>query len=203
MATSARYAIAGSGNIGTALAHLFARAGIEVSIANTRGPDSLRRLTETLGSGIHAVTLDEALASDVIFMAIPFAAVGQFGKSLPDWTGKTVIDTTNAHYAPGAAELLEGRLSSEYAAEQLPGATVVKAFNQLPAGTLAAELDPAVGKRVVFIATDTPEAGDRIARLVADLGLAAVQLGRIDEGGRLIEAPHALVLRNLIERPLS
>jgi hypothetical protein len=59
-----------------------------------------------------------------------------------------------------------------------------------------------VGRRVIFIATDVPAAGDRIAGLVEDLGLAAVQLGRIDEGGRLIQAPNALVLRNLIEQPL-
>jgi 8-hydroxy-5-deazaflavin:NADPH oxidoreductase len=31
-------------------------------------------------------------------------------KSRPDWTGKTVVDTTNAHYAPGSAEVLRGRL---------------------------------------------------------------------------------------------
>jgi len=193
-----RHAIVGSGNIGSALARLFTRAGIEVSIANTRGPESLG----PLGSGVRAVPLEEALKSDVIFMAIPFSAVEQFGKSLPDWTGKTVIDTTNAHYAPNSAEILQGRLSAHYAAEKLPGADIVKAFNQLPANTLAAELDPEVGRRVIFIATDSPEAGERVAELVDDLGLAAVQLGRIDEGGRLIQAPNALVLRNLIERPL-
>jgi predicted dinucleotide-binding enzyme len=198
MTTPTRHAIVGSGNIGTALARLFARAGIEVSIANTRGPQSI----PTLGAGVHAVTLDEALDSDVIVMAIPFPAVAQFGKLRPDWTGKTVVDTTNAHYAPGSAEILRGRLSTDYAAEQLPRAEVVKAFNQLPANTLAAELEPELGRRVIFIATDSPKAGDRIAELVADLGLAAVQLGRIDEGGRLIQAPNALVLRNLIERPL-
>jgi predicted dinucleotide-binding enzyme len=202
MTTPTRHAIVGSGNIGSALARLFARAGIEVSIANTRGPDSLRELTESLGPGVRAVPLDEALNSDVIFMAIPFPAVGQFGKSLPDWTGKTVVDTTNAHYAPHSGDILQGRLSTQYAAEQLPGADVVKAFNQLPANTLATELDPEMGRRVIFVATDMPEAGDRIAQLVGDLGMAAVQLGRIDEGGRLIQAPNALVLRNLIERPL-
>ena len=191
-------AIIGSGNIGSALARLFARAGLEVGIANTRGPESIT----SLGSGVHALTLEEALESDVIFMAIPFGAVEQFGKSRPGWTGKTVIDTTNAHYAPGSADILRGRLSSQYAAEKLPGAEVVKAFNQLPANTLAAELDPGQGRRVIFIATDSPAAGDRIASLVGDLGLAAVQLGRIDEGGRLIQAPNALVLRNLIEQPL-
>lgn len=202
MRTPTRHAIVGSGNIGSALARLFDRAGIEVSIANTRGPESIRQLAGSLGPGIHAVPLETALESDVIFMAIPFAAVEQFGKSLPDWTGKTVVDTTNAHYGSNSTETLHGRPSAQYSADQLPGAHVVKAFNQLPANTLAAELDPEVGRRVVFIATDSADAGESIADLAGDLGLAAVQLGRIDEGGRLIEAPNALVLRNLIERPL-
>ena len=152
---------------------------------------------------MRAVTLEEALDSDVILLAIPFPAVEQFGKSRADWTGKTVVDTTNAHYTPGASEVLQGRLSSHYVGEQLPGAVVVKAFNQLPANVLAAEVDPGPGRRVVFIATDTPEAGDQIDKLTSDLGLAAIQLGRIDEGGRLIQAPNALVLHNFIERPLG
>jgi predicted dinucleotide-binding enzyme len=135
-------------------------------------------------------------------MAIPFGAIEHFGTSLPDWTGKTVVDTTNAHYTPNSADVLQGRLSSQYTAEHLPGADIVKAFNQLPANTLAAELDPELGRRVIFIATDSPPAGDQIAELVAALGLAAVQLGRINEGGALIQAPNALVLRNLIEQPL-
>jgi predicted dinucleotide-binding enzyme len=202
MSTPTRPAIVGSGNIGSALARLFARAGIQVSISNTRGPESIRPLAASLGAGVHAVGLDEALESDLIFMAIPFPAIEGFGKSRSDWTGKTVVDTTNAHYAQGSAEIRQGRSAAEYTAEQLPGADVVKAFNQLPADTLAAELDPELGRRVIFIATDRPEAGDRIADLVADLGLAAVQLGRLDEGGRLIEVPNALVLRNLVERPL-
>jgi hypothetical protein len=63
-------------------------------------------------------------------------------------------------------------------------------------------LDPSTDRRAIFIATDTPDAGDRIAGLVGDLGLAAVQLGRVGQGGLLIEAPNALVLRNLIEQPL-
>ena len=49
------YAIVGSGNIGTALARLFARAGIAVDIANTRGPESLRELTGTLGPAVRAL----------------------------------------------------------------------------------------------------------------------------------------------------
>lgn len=139
-----------------------------------------------LGSGVHAVAMQQALDSDVILMAIPFAAVSEFGKSRTDWTGKIVVDTSNPHYMPNWEEVVQGRPSARYTAEQLPGADIVKAFNQLPANTLAAELDPEVGRRVIFVATDSPEAGDRIAELVGDLGLAAVQLGRLDEGGLLI-----------------
>ena len=202
MATSTRYAIAGSGKVGSALARLFARAGIEVSIANTRGPQSISQFAASLGSGVRAVSIEEALDSDVIFMAVRFLAVEQFGKSLPDWTGKIVVDTTNSFLVPSAPGILQGRLSTHYAAEHLPGAEVVKAFNQLPAHILAADVDPALGRRVIFIASDSPDAADRIAGLVGDLGLAAVQLGRIGEGGRLIQAQNALTLRNLFERPL-
>ena len=108
MTTPTRPAIVGSGNIGSALARLFARAGIEVSIANTRGPESISELASSIGSGVHAVAVEEALGSDVIFVAIPFGAVEQFGKSLPDWTGKTVVDTTNSHYTPNREAILNG-----------------------------------------------------------------------------------------------
>jgi len=201
MNTSTRYAIVGSGRIGTSLARLFSRAGIEAGIANTRGPESLRELAATLGSPIQPVSMTDALSSDVIFLAIPFPAVERVGSLLPSWTGKIVVDATNAHYAPGD-DVLKGRASAHYTAEKFPGAAVVKAFNQLPAELLAAKLDPGIGKRVVFIAADVPEAGDRIAELAGELGLAAVQVGAIDKGGRLIEVPGPLVLRNLVERPL-
>ncbi len=41
-----KYAIIGSGKIGTALARTFARKNIEVAIANSRGPATLASLTE-------------------------------------------------------------------------------------------------------------------------------------------------------------
>jgi 8-hydroxy-5-deazaflavin:NADPH oxidoreductase len=44
-----KYAIIGSGKIGTALARTFARKHIEVAIANTHGPETLASLTVELG----------------------------------------------------------------------------------------------------------------------------------------------------------
>jgi 8-hydroxy-5-deazaflavin:NADPH oxidoreductase len=204
MSTDTRYAIIGSGNIGSALARLFGRAGLEVRIANTRGPDTISELAASAGPSVLPVSLAEALVCDVIFLGIPLPAVEQFGKELHDWTGKTIVDATNAHYAPEDAErILNGRLSSHYVADLLPGARVVKAFNQLPAQVLAATVPPAHGRRVVFISSDSPESSAHIAQLAETLGLSPVQLGRIDEGGRLIELPNALVLRNFTEQPLS
>ena len=204
MVTDTSYAIIGSGNIGSALARLFGRAGVEVRIANTRGPATITELAASAGPSVLPVLLADALARDVIFLAIPFTAVEQLGKELPDWTGKTVVDATNAHYAPDAAkDILKGRPSSHYVAEVLPGAWVVKAFNQLPAQTLAAPVPPSPGRRVVFISSDFPESSGQIAQLADALGLSAVELGRIGEGGRLIEVPNALVLRNFTEQPLT
>ncbi|MET0494268.1 MAG: hypothetical protein ABW000_14170 [Actinoplanes sp.] len=65
-------------------------------------------------------------------MAIPFLAVEQFGKLRPDWTGKTVVDTTNAYYAPGSTEILQGRPSAQYNAELLPHALVLRNFIERP-----------------------------------------------------------------------
>lgn len=204
MLTETPYAIVGTGNIGSALARLFGRAGLGVRIANTRGPRTISELAASAGPSVLPMSLADALARDVIFLAIPFTAVEQFGKELPDWTGKTIVDATNAHYAPNAAkDILKGRLSSHYVAEVLPGARVVKAFNQLPAQTLAAPVPPAQGRRVVFISSDFPESSAQVAQLADALGLSAVELGRIGEGGRLIEVPNALVLRNLTEQPLT
>ncbi|MBU2663916.1 hypothetical protein KOI35_10485 [Actinoplanes bogorensis] len=49
----------------------------------------------------------------------------------------------------------------------------------------------------------TGNVGSALAELFAraglDVRLAPVRLGRIDEGGRLIEAPGPHVLRNLVE----
>ncbi len=195
------YAIIGSGKVGSALAHLFTRAGIAVSIANTRGPEAIRPLVETLGDTVTAATVEDALDADVIFLAIPFVAVEAFARVRADWTGKIVVDATNAYGV--SPEVMAGRLSSDIVARAVPGASVVKAFNQLPAGVLARDPAQDGGRRVVFISSNEDEASATIKGLVEQLGFSPILVGRIDEGGRLLHIPGPLVLHNLVEHPLK
>lgn len=196
-----KYAIIGSGKVGSALAHLFTRAGVAVSIANTRGPETLRPLVETLGGKVTASTVEDALNADVIFLAIPFVAVETFARVRADWTGKIVVDATNAYGV--SPEVMAGRLSSDIVARALPGASVVKAFNQLPAGVLARDPAQDGGRRVVFVSSNEDEASATIKGLAEQLGFSPILVGRIDQGGRLLHIPGALVLHNLVEHPLK
>lgn len=195
------YAIIGTGNVGSALARLFARAGITVSIANRQGPDTIRPLVEELGGTVTARTLEDALAAAVVFLAIPFVAVEEFARTLADWTGKTVIDATNAYGVP--PDVMAGRLSSDIVAKAVPGASVVKAFNQLPAGVLARDPSQDGGRRVVFVASNDDKAAATVKALAEQLGFSPILVGRIDEGGRLLHIPGPLVLHNLVEHPLK
>lgn len=195
------YAIIGTGNVGSSLARLFTRAGIAVSIANTRGPETIRPLVEELGDTVTARTPEDALAADVVLLAIPFVAAEKFAQIRSDWTGKIVVDATNAHGV--SPEVMAGRLSSDIVAKAVPGASVVKAFNQLPAGVLARDPSQDGGRRVVFVASNDDKAGTAIKALAEQLGFSPILVGRIDEGGRLLHIPGPLVLHNLVEHPLK
>ena len=52
--------IIGSGNIGATTARLFAGAGHEVTIANSRGPESLTELVQDIGPQARAGTVEDA-----------------------------------------------------------------------------------------------------------------------------------------------
>ena len=59
--------IIGSGAIGTAFARTLSRAGIEATISNSRGPESLKELVSQLGPSIRAGTREEAARAGTVF----------------------------------------------------------------------------------------------------------------------------------------
>jgi 8-hydroxy-5-deazaflavin:NADPH oxidoreductase len=180
------YAIIGFGAVGQALAGMFARKGIEVAVASRRAPEALEARAKAIGPTIVPKTLEDALEADVILLAVPFWQHREVAKALTSWQGKTVIDVTNAYGVP--VEDLGGLPSSAAIAKAVPGARLVKAFNHLAAATLAA--DPAVrgGRRVIFVSSDDEAAAAPVRALAEQLGFAPVWLGKLAEGGALVQA---------------
>ena len=183
---AASYAIIGFGKIGQALARAFARNGIEVSVATTRDPESFASDAAAIGPEIIPKTLAEAVKADVIFLAVHFESHPDVAKVLPTWQGKTIVDVTNAYGVP--PEKMEGLPSAKFVAQAFTGGKLVKCFNHLVAAIL--DQDPAVhgGRRVVFLASDDDGAAAEIGALAENLGFAPIKLGRLSEGGLLVQA---------------
>jgi predicted dinucleotide-binding enzyme len=167
------YAIVGFGAIGQALARMFARKGIEVAVASRHPPEALAPQANAIGPTIVPTTLSDALEADIVMLAVPYWQHREVAKARASWKGKIVIDVTNTLDDLGGVP---------------SGAQLVKAFNHLPARVLAE--DPAVkgGRRVVFLSSDDESATATVAALVEQLGYAPVNLGKIAEGGVLVQA---------------
>ena len=197
--------IIGAGNIGANAAKLFVKAGHEIAVANSRGAATLTDLVAELGENARALSIEEAANfGEIVFVSIPF---GKY-KTLPAdaFTGKIVIDSNN--YYPDRdgnfKELDEIKTtSSEMLAEHLRGARVVKAFNTIWFEHLKTQGDvnlPIEERRAIFIAGDDAEAKKTIARLIEEIGFAAVDTGDLRDGGAAQQPESAIYNRNLTGR---
>jgi predicted dinucleotide-binding enzyme len=197
--------IIGAGNIGATAAKLFAKAGHEVAISNSRGPESLRDVVAELGERARASTVEDAAKfGDVVLVSIPF---GKY-QSLPPapFHGKVVIDSNN--YYPERdghfAALDRGETtSSELLAEHLLGARIVKGFNTIWSEHLKTQGDtrlPLEDRRAIFIAGDDAEAKEIVAKLIEEIGFAAVDIGSLREGGARQQPGTAVYNRNITAR---
>ena len=178
----------GAGNIGSNIARLFVKAGLEVVLSNSRGPETLDELVGELGDNASAGTVEQARDfGDVVVVTIPF---GKY-KDLPveGWEGKVVIDTNN-YYPDRDGKIAEldnnSTTSSELLEQHLPGARIVKGFNTIWVEHLKSQGDtskPLDQRRAIFIAGDDSKAKETVAKLIEDIGFAAVDNGFLHEGG--------------------
>ena len=188
--------IIGAGRIGQAMARTALRAGRQVVIANSRGPQSLTSVVEALGDGVSAGTVKEAAAADIVVLAVMWPQVPQAVEGL-DWEGRIVIDPTN-DFDPGD---LDGRTSSELVTDLVAPARVVKAANTLGAAILASDPREAGGQRVIFLSGDDAEAKSEVVSLFEDAGFFVVDLGGLREGGQMQQVGAPLAGHNLIRLP--
>jgi 8-hydroxy-5-deazaflavin:NADPH oxidoreductase len=194
----------GSGPLTQALAHHLVAAQIPVLISNSRGPDSLTELVAELGDAAQAVTVEQAARADVVILALPFLRVPELADIVPDWRGRIVVDATNqfAEYAPvyrGYADLGD-ETGSEWVARHLPGATVIKAFNAMYASYLRADPRHDDGRQVVFYAGDDNTACADFDQLISGLGFAPVHVGRLRDGGKLMQLGGPLSTLHVIKQ---
>ena len=177
--------IVGFGAVGQALAKAFARKNIQVTVATSRSAEQIAPHARLIGPTVTASSLLDALKSPVVILALPFGLQDELAKAA-DWQGKIVIDATNAYGVP--TDELGGLPSSVVNTRALVGSRLVKAFNHLPARTLAEDPDVKGGRRVSFLSSDDDEAASQVATLVEQLGFAPVMLGKLTEGGLLVQA---------------
>jgi predicted dinucleotide-binding enzyme len=183
-----RIGIIGAGNIGGTLARHLVNLGHQVSIANSRGPDSLTALAAEIGATPAAV-VDAAKAAEIVIIAIPTKAVVDLPQRLfANVPSVVVIDTGNYH-----PELRDGRIDaidrgmpdSQWVAQRL-GRAVIKAFNTIVAKSLLTKGVPrgTMGRIALSVAGESSEAKSTVLRLVDDLGFDAVDGGDLDNSWR-------------------
>lgn len=178
--------IIGAGNVGGTLAHRLQQLGHQVTVANSRGPDSLTGLAAETGA-CAGTTEEAASAGEVVIVAVPLHAV----PDLPahPLAGKIVIDVSN--YYPqrdGHIASIDAKrvASSRWIADLFDGARLVKAFNTIYADHLRRLGRPASDPRRIAlpVAGDDAEAKQTVASLVDELGFDPVDAGSLDESWR-------------------
>jgi len=182
--------IIGAGGIGQAFAGQVVKAGYEVIVSNSRGPESLAAVVSQLGPRARAGTRQEAAQADVVVLSVNWEHVREALSGLPAWNGRILIDATNPVVQPGfrLAEL-HGSTSSEIVASLAPGARLVKASNTLLRAMLAADPSVAGGRRVLFMSGDDAAAKKDVTGILEKAGFATIDLGGLASGGRLQQFP--------------
>lgn len=181
--------IIGAGQIGGTLTRRLTQLGHQVSVANSRGPETLASLAKETGA--KAVTAAEAArAGEVVIVTIPLAKVRNLPKDLFAGVPKNVVVVDTGNYYPqqrdGRIEEIEaGTLESRWVEKQL-GRPVVKAFNNIYAKHLMENGKPAgsPGRIALPVAGDDERAKSVIIRLLDQLGFDGVDAGGLNQSWR-------------------
>jgi predicted dinucleotide-binding enzyme len=174
--------IIGTGRIGGALARHWIAAGHEVFVSS-RHPEELQALVAELGPHAHAGTpLEAATFGTVILVSVPYAAMPQIGADLrTPLAGKVILDTSNPNErrdGPMAVEA-QGKGAGIATAGYLHSRRIVRAFNCIPAATLAHDGNRQPERIAIPLGSDDSEGLKIAERLVRDAGFDPVVVGSL------------------------
>ena len=180
--------IIGAGHIGGTLTRRLAAVGHDVSVANSRGPETLADLARE--SGAKAVTVEEAArGKDVVIVTIPEKNIPGLPKGLFAGADRTVVVDTGNYYPrnrDGRIDAIEeGTTESRWVERQI-GHPVVKAFNNIYAQHLMERGKPkgAPGRIALPVAGDDARAKQVVIGLLDEIGFDGVDAGTLDESWR-------------------
>jgi predicted dinucleotide-binding enzyme len=176
--------IIGTGRIGGALARHWVNAGHEV-LMSSRHPEELEPLAKELGPRAHVGTPREAAEfGSVVLVSVPYGAMPQIGADFADeLAGKVIIDTSNPVERRDGAQALEWQRKGAglATAELLNSNRVVRAFNCIPAASLAGQANRQPDRIAIPIGGDDAAAIAIAERLIRDAGFDAVMVGSLAE----------------------
>lgn len=190
-----RIGIIGAGQMARALGGGWAAAGHEIAVG-ARTSARADEAVAAIGHGARAMTIaGTARFGQATLLALPVAALDDVVQEhRRTFTGRTLIDCTNA-FAPDAGGFtLSEPAVAERIAATAPGAHVVKAFNLLAAEVWAGPDRAFEGRTLtVPLCGDDADAVATVAGLAADLTLRPVHAGGLRQA-RYLEATSAFVV---------
>ena len=179
-----RIGIIGAGNIGGNLTRRLTALGHEVSVANSRGPETLASLAQETGA--KAVSVPEAVRDkDLIVVTIPEKNIPDLPTGLFDGLGPDVVVIDTGNYYPqqrdGRIEDIENGMPESRWVERQLGRPVIKAFNNILADSLAKRGNRSGnGKRVALsVAGDDAKSKQLVQDLIRELGFDAIDGGTL------------------------
>lgn len=181
--------IVGAGNIGGTLTRRLTSLGHDVSVANSRGPETLADIAAETGAS--AVPASHAARdADIVIVTVPQKSVPDLPEGLLDGAAAdvVVVDTGNSYPQQRAGriqEIEDGMTESRWVEQQL-GVSVVKAFNGIQAEHLLTLGRPSgtAGRIALPIAGDDAAAKAVVMDLVDALGFDPVDGGGLDDSWR-------------------
>ncbi|WP_281409549.1 NADPH-dependent F420 reductase [Rhizobium ruizarguesonis] len=187
--TKMKIGIVGAGNIGGALTRLFRAAGHEVTIANSRGPQSLADLSADTGARA-AVIEDAVRGQEVVVVALPMNKIPSLPRELFASTPADVVVVDTSNYYPQQRDgrldgIEDGSTESEWVEQHL-GRAVIKAFNTIEATHLQPGARPAgsTDRIALAVAVDDDRTKSKAMALIDEIGFDAVDAGTIAESWR-------------------
>ena len=180
--------IIGAGQIGGTLARRLTALGHKVSVANSRGPESLADLAAETGAT--AVSVPEAVrGAELIVVTIPEKNIPSLPRGLFADVGQNVVVVDTGNYYPqqrdGRIGGIEDGLPESRWVEQQLGHPVVKAFNNIYARHLLEKGRPkGTPGRIALPVAGDPKGKAVVLKLVDELGFDGVDAGSLDESWR-------------------